>query len=158
MHWTYCSLALSHRYVDRLVQERRNSIANALELRLSCTNPSMWVFTKWKWFHLQMGGQIDWVKPIFSPSISSSRRYKWVKSQNCSCLVTWFCYQLIAKPSNKTTAPPWPDPNIWLLTSSEVEWYVSFHASQSSVSIAQTDKKNDVKPMDSSTWPVGWRT
>ena len=24
-----------------LVQERRNSIANALELRLSCTNPSM---------------------------------------------------------------------------------------------------------------------
>ena len=26
--------------VDRLVQERRNSIANALELRLSCTNLS----------------------------------------------------------------------------------------------------------------------
>ena len=25
-----------------LVQERRNSIANALELRLSCINPSMW--------------------------------------------------------------------------------------------------------------------
>ena len=24
---------------DGLVQERRNSIANALELRLSCTNP-----------------------------------------------------------------------------------------------------------------------
>ena len=28
-------------YIDGLVQERRNSIANALELRLSCTNPSM---------------------------------------------------------------------------------------------------------------------
>ena len=26
-------------YIDGLVQERRNSIANALELRLSCTNP-----------------------------------------------------------------------------------------------------------------------
>ena len=26
-------------HIDRLVQERRNSIANALELRLSCTNP-----------------------------------------------------------------------------------------------------------------------
>ena len=26
-------------YSDGLVQERRNSIANALELRLSCTNP-----------------------------------------------------------------------------------------------------------------------
>ena len=25
---------------DGLLQERRNSIANALELRLSCTNPS----------------------------------------------------------------------------------------------------------------------
>ena len=28
-------------YVDRLVQERRNSIANALELHLSYTKPSM---------------------------------------------------------------------------------------------------------------------
>ena len=27
-------------YIDGLMQERRNSIANALELRLSCTNPS----------------------------------------------------------------------------------------------------------------------
>ena len=28
--------------IHGLVQERRNSIANALELRLSCTNPSKW--------------------------------------------------------------------------------------------------------------------
>ena len=28
-------------YIDGLVQEKRNSIANALELRLSCTNPSL---------------------------------------------------------------------------------------------------------------------
>ena len=28
-------------YFNWLVQERRNSIANALELRLSCTNPSI---------------------------------------------------------------------------------------------------------------------
>ena len=26
------------------------------------------------------------------------------------CLVTWFCYQLIAKPGNKTAAVSWPDP------------------------------------------------
>ena len=32
----------------------------------------------------------------------------WVRSWRCSCLVTWFCYQLIAKPG-KTAAPPWPD-------------------------------------------------
>ena len=29
-------------YIDGLVQERRNSIANALELHLSFTNPSTW--------------------------------------------------------------------------------------------------------------------
>ena len=34
----------------------------------------------------------------------------WVRSRNCSCLVTWFCYQLIAKPGNKTATAPWPDP------------------------------------------------
>ena len=28
--------------IDRLVQERRNSIANSLELHLSCTNSSIW--------------------------------------------------------------------------------------------------------------------
>ena len=30
-------------YIDGLIQERRNSIANALELRLPCTNPSIHV-------------------------------------------------------------------------------------------------------------------
>ena len=34
----------------------------------------------------------------------------WIRSRRCGCLVTWFCYQLIAKPGNKTTAPSWPDP------------------------------------------------
>ena len=31
-------------HVNGLVQERRNSIANTLELHLSCTNPSMWSY------------------------------------------------------------------------------------------------------------------
>ena len=31
---------LTYYQIDGSVQERRNSIANALELRLSCTNPS----------------------------------------------------------------------------------------------------------------------
>ena len=35
---------------------------------------------------------------------------EWVRSRMCSCLVTWFCYHLIAKPGNKTAAPSWPDP------------------------------------------------
>ena len=32
------------RYIDGLVQERRNSSALAMELRLSCTNPSIWCY------------------------------------------------------------------------------------------------------------------
>ena len=27
----------------------------------------------------------------------------WVRSRNCGCLVTWFCYQLIAKPGIRQT-------------------------------------------------------
>ena len=38
----------------------------------------------------------------------------WVGSRRCSCLVTWFCYQMIAKPGNKTVAPSWPGPYISL--------------------------------------------
>ena len=34
----------------------------------------------------------------------------WVRSRRCGCLVTWFCYRLIAKPGNKIAAPSWPDP------------------------------------------------
>ena len=35
------SLAWTHLHIDGLVQEKRNSIANALELRLFCINPSI---------------------------------------------------------------------------------------------------------------------
>ena len=41
----------------------------------------------------------------------NKRLSKWVRSRNCGCLVTWFCYQLIVKPGNKTAAVSWPDPN-----------------------------------------------
>ena len=34
-------------------------------------------------------------------------------SQRCRCLVTWFCYQFMAKPGNKTAASSWPDPYHW---------------------------------------------
>ena len=32
----------------------------------------------------------------------------WVRSRRCGCLVTWFCYHLIAKPGNKAAAHSWP--------------------------------------------------
>ena len=38
----------------------------------------------------------------------------WVRSWRCGCLVTRFCYLLIAKPGNKTATPPWP--NLYELT------------------------------------------
>ena len=41
----------------------------------------------------------------------------WVRSRNCGCPVTWFCYQLIAKPGNKTAAVSPPDPYSHELTS-----------------------------------------
>ena len=38
-------------YINGLVRERRNSIANAMELRLTCTNP--WILSRqvghWRW-------------------------------------------------------------------------------------------------------------
>ena len=45
--------------MDGLMQERRNSIANALELRLSCTNPS--IFTLNDSFFLSLLHKILWM-------------------------------------------------------------------------------------------------
>ena len=50
-----------------------------------------------------------------------------VRSWNSGCLVTWFCYQLIAKPGNKTATVPWPDPTKcvsyqWGMLSSSYCW------------------------------------
>ena len=46
-----------------------------------------------------------WVTPVMHCGLIT-----WNLSWNCGCLVIWFCYQLIAKPDNKTAAVPWPDP------------------------------------------------
>ena len=51
-------------------------------------------------------------RPVRATGITDgfSSRHIWARSQNCDCLVTWFCYQLIVKPGNKTAAVSWPDP------------------------------------------------
>ena len=41
-----------------------------------------------------------------------SRKCMWVGSWSCGCLVTWFCYQQIAKPGDKTASTAWPDPSL----------------------------------------------
>ena len=47
-------------------------------------------------------------KPSFEPTTASLLTNIWVKSRRLGCLVTCFCYHLIAKPGNKTAAPLWP--------------------------------------------------
>ena len=51
-------------------------------------------------------------KPLSEPKKLSEPMLIWVRLRNCGCLVTWFCYQLIAKPGNKTATVPWPEPYI----------------------------------------------
>ena len=52
------------------------------------------------------------IVPLFQHTDSQVHKVVclWVRSWNCGCLVTWFCYQLIAKPGNKTATVSWPDP------------------------------------------------
>ena len=51
----------------------------------------------------------------------------WVTSQNCDCHVTWFCYQLIAKPGNKTATVSWPDPYIVQFHYNTVQYNTLLH-------------------------------
>ena len=51
----------------------------------------------------------------------------WVRSWRCACLVTWFCYQMIAKPGNKTGPPAWPDPGTCILISKVWLWAFLYH-------------------------------
>ena len=51
-------------YIDGLVQERHNSSALAMELRLSCTNPLIWLITL---------GHNSW--DILHVCLASTRRY-----------------------------------------------------------------------------------
>ena len=57
----------------------------------------------------------------------------WVRSWNCSCLVTWFCYQLIAKPGNKTAAVQWPDPYLctWFIFGTVIDTTMNMKALES---------------------------
>ena len=57
----------------------------------------------------------------------------WVRSRNCGCLVTWFCYQLIAKPGNKKAAVSWPDPCVnvyWNWCIVQTIWLKHLYATQ----------------------------
>ena len=61
---------------------------------------------------------VNWIKVLHSlAGNENGDRWEngiWARSWNCGCLVTWLCYQLIAKPGNKTAPVPWPDPYIYI--------------------------------------------
>ena len=64
--------------VDGLVQERRNSISNALELGLSCTNPSKWkpflhtdFMCHWWLLEQPVGQKLEWPMSLDSIAYDS---------------------------------------------------------------------------------------
>ena len=85
--------------------------------RPQCVNPS-WKTTVTTTLYFTISF-IQWDEAMPHPvewheSNSKNDIYIWVRSRNCGCLVTWFCYHLIAKPGNKTATVLWPDPYIYI--------------------------------------------
>ena len=75
--------------------------------------------------------QSNWFWYLMYSSTMVSSTFKTCGSGHgtCGCLVTWFCYQLIAKPGNKTATVPWPDPYVKMLENSAVLAEVYFSTS-----------------------------
>ena len=67
--------------------------------------------------------------PGHSAEMTLQAKSIFAKPGRCSCLVTWLCYHLIAKPGNKTAAPLWPDPS-WTvqLNSASKVYYIALRA------------------------------
>ena len=72
----------------------------------NCSNRfiRIWMREKWNFHHISI--------------VIKKLLMKWAPGQQqmgqvtkCGCLVTWFCYQLIAKPGNKTATVSWSDPD-----------------------------------------------
>ena len=65
---------------------------------------------RWAWLILSNPVTSSRIRPLSIGHCTRRLHWIWVRWQNCGCLVTWFCYQLIAKLVNKTAAVPSPDP------------------------------------------------
>ena len=101
--------SMTDMHIDGLVQERRNSIANALELRLSCTNPSIWPssvlceehYTMVKtshfpWYVLKgnWGWKCNGVMPLWCQPFTYimpcySHCMNWYLAECCGCSFNW---------------------------------------------------------------------
>ena len=81
----------------------------------------------------------------------------WVRSRNCGCLVTWFCYQLIAKPGNKTAAVSWPDPYTVECRYNAVLYNMILHTSLQELRQGINQSPNQQKTTYTSPWWVSYR-
>ena len=88
---------------SRHASERRLShdLANLLFIKLRCGTPLLTT---------TIGTRVSYTNRGLKISVWISASCRWVRSWNCDGLVTWFCYQLIAKPGNKTATVSWPNP------------------------------------------------
>ena len=118
-------------------------------ISLTITLPSSHVlsagFTPIDWDFSESRHQIWHVTPTWSlwahsirvPDLCSEENSRWpfircniwVRSRNCDCLVTWFCYQLIAKPGNKTATVSWPDPYVVWSRCSIISFFLQMFSS-----------------------------
>ena len=63
------------------------------------------------------------------------------RSRKCACFVTWFCYQMIAKPGNKTGPPSWPDPyHLCEIQRTERGWGWGWRVGVSRVTLCTADQ------------------
>ena len=103
-------------------QAPRGSVRNAVKNMTHKRHPILWPWTRTRHsISYLWTGSIGSIVPLEMKHLSWNDYnyiyiymyiYIWVRSQNCGCLVTWFCYQMIAKPGNKTATVSWPDPYI----------------------------------------------
>ena len=98
---------------------------------------SAWQQLAWMGVTVTFQPAISWVKARHSQPVTCASTNGavgdiviWVRSRNCGCLVTWFCYQLIAKPANKTATVPWPDPyemcNFYDWAFNSIDWTILY--------------------------------
>ena len=67
-------------------------------------------YDKWIWFSSIHMALLQSMMQVCTLLFCMASQNIWVRSRNCGCLVTWFWYQLIAKPGNKiaTVFVTWP--------------------------------------------------
>ena len=81
------------------------------------------------WRHKEPGHQQPWYCLSYTGIFSTWVKHTWVKSWSCGSLVTWFCYQLLAKPGNTTAAPSWPEPFYKMFTQSALYQHIEIYLS-----------------------------